>query len=205
VAGYPSNSFYVYQQVYDQAGKPIEGQVVDRNGDGVISDADKYLYKSPWAPVTMGLGSRLDWKNWDFGFNLRASIGNYLFNNVMQGYHNVSPAAVFEEVSGFYLNNRPKASVEMGWQTYNNHAIFSDYWVQNASFLKCDNITLGYSFNNLLKHGSYHGVGGRIYGTVSNVFCITKYDGIDPEVFGGIGGDIFPRPISFIVGLSLNF
>ncbi len=205
VAGYPSNSFYVYQQVYDQAGKPIEGQVVDRNGDGVISDADKYLYKSPWAPVTMGLASRLDWKNWDFGFSLRASIGNYVFNNVMQGYHNVSPAAVFEEVSGFYLNNRPKSSVEMGWQTYNNHAIFSDYWVQNASFLKCDNITLGYSFNNLFKHGSYHGVGGRLYGTVSNVFCITKYDGIDPEVFGGIGGDIFPRPISFIVGLSLNF
>ena len=205
VAGYPSNSFYVYQQVYDQNGKPIENQVVDRNGDGVISDADKYLYKSPWAPVTMGLASRLDWKNWDFGFSLRASIGNYMFNNVMQGYHNVSPAAVFEEVSGFYLNNRPKALVELGWQTYDNKSIFSDYWVQNASFLKCDNITLGYSFNNLLKHGSYNGVGGRIYGTVSNVFCITKYDGIDPEVFGGIGGDIFPRPISFILGLNLNF
>ena len=205
VVGHPSNSFFVYQQVYDQAGKPIEGQVVDRNADGVISDADKYLYKSPWAPVTMGLASRLDWKNWDFGFSLRASIGNYVFNNVMQGYHNVSPAAVFEEVSGFYLNNRPRKSVEMGWQTYNNHAIFSDYWVQNASFLKCDNITLGYSFNGLLKHGSYNGVGGRVYGTVSNVFCITKYDGIDPEVFGGIGGDIFPRPISFILGLSLNF
>ena len=205
VAGYPSNSFYVYQQVYGQDGKPIENQVVDRNGDGVISDADKYLYKSPWAPVTMGLASRLDWKNWDFGFSLRASIGNYMFNNVMQGYHNVSPASVFEEVSGFYLNNRPKALVEMGWQTYDNKSIFSDYWVQNASFLKCDNITLGYSFGNLFKHGSYNGVGGRIYGTVSNVFCITKYDGIDPEVFGGIGGDIFPRPISFILGLSLNF
>ena len=205
VVGYPSNSFYVYQQVYDQAGKPIEGQVVDRNGDGMISESDKYLYKSPWAPVTMGLASRLDWKNWDFGFSLRASIGNYMFNNVMQGYHNVSPAAVFEEVSGFYLNNRPRKSVEMGWQTYDTETIFSDYWVQNASFLKCDNITLGYSFNNLFKHGSYHGVGGRLYGTVSNVFCITKYDGIDPEVFGGIGGDIFPRPISFILGLSLNF
>ena len=205
VVGYPANSFYVYQQVYDKAGNPIEGQVVDRNADGVISDADKYLYKSPWAPVTMGLASRLDWKNWDFGFSLRASIGNYLFNNVMQGYHNVSPAAVFEEVSGFYLNNRPRNSVEMGWQTYNNHAIFSDYWVQNASFLKCDNITLGYSFNGLFKHGSYNGVGGRISGSVSNVFCITKYDGIDPEVFGGIGGDIFPRPISFILGLNLNF
>ena len=205
VVGNPSNSFFVYQQVYGKDGKPIEGQVVDRNGDGVISDADKYLYKSPWAPVTMGLASRLDWKNWDFGFSLRASIGNYLFNNVMQGYHNVSTAAVFEEVGAFYLNNRPRSSVEMGWQTYNNHANFSDYWVQNASFLKCDNITLGYSFNNLLKRGSYNGIGGRIYGSVSNVFCITKYDGIDPEVFGGIGGDIFPRPISFILGLTLNF
>ena len=205
VVGYPSYSFNVYQQVYDQDGKPIEGQVVDRNADGVISEADKYLYKSPWAPVTMGLASRIDWKNWDFGFSLRASIGNYMFNNVMQGYHNTSTASVLEAVSGFYLNNRPKSLVELGWQTYDNNTIMTDYWVQNASFLKCDNITLGYSFNNLLKRGSYNGIGGRIYGTVSNVFCITKYDGIDPEIFGGIGGDIFPRPISFILGLSLNF
>jgi iron complex outermembrane receptor protein len=203
---HPSHSFYVYQQVYDVNGKPIEGQVVDRNGDGVISEADKYLYKSPWAPVTMGFASKLEWKNWDFGFSLRASIGNYMFNNVMQGYHNVSKAAIFEEVSGFYLNNRPVESVNMGWQTYDTETVFSDYWVQNASFLKCDNITLGYSFNDLFKReGGYHGIGGRIYGTVSNVFCITKYDGIDPEIFGGIGGDIFPRPISFILGLSLNF
>ena len=202
---HPSHSFYVYQQVYDKDGKPIEGQVVDRNADGVISEADKYLYKSPWAPVTMGFASKLEWKNWDFGFSLRASIGNYLFNNVMQGYHNVSNAAIFEEVSGFYLNNRPVESVKMGWQTYDNETIFSDYWVQNASFLKCDNITLGYSFNDLFKSNGYHGLNGRVYGTVSNVFCITKYDGIDPEIFGGIGGDIFPRPISFILGLSLNF
>ncbi len=202
---HPSHSFYVYQQVYDVNGKPIEGQVVDRNGDGVISEADKYLYKSPWAPVTMGFASKLEWKNWDFGFSLRASIGNYMFNNVMQGYHNVGKAAIFEEVSGFYLNNRPVESVNMGWQTYDTETVFSDYWVQNASFLKCDNITLGYSFNELFKRSSYHGISGRIYGTVSNVFCITKYDGIDPEIFGGIGGDIFPRPISFILGLSLNF
>ncbi len=203
--GHPASSFYVYQQVYDENGKPIESQVVDRNGDGVISDADKYIYKSPMAPVTMGLSSRLDWKNWDLGFSLRASIGNYMFNNVMQGYHNVGTAAVFEEVGGFYLNNRPVSSVELGWQSYDNYAIFSDYWVQNASFLKCDNITLGYSFNELFKGSRYHGLSGRVYGTVSNVFTITKYDGIDPEIFGGIGGDIFPRPISFILGLSLNF
>ncbi len=203
--GHPSHSFYVFQQVYGVDGKPIEGQVVDRNGDGSISEDDKYFYKSPHAPITMGMASRIDWKNWDFGFSLRASIGNYMFNNVMQGYHNTSTASVLEAVSGFYLNNRPKSLVELGWQTYDNNTIMTDYWVQNASFLKCDNITLGYSFNNLLKRGSYNGIGGRIYGTVSNVFCITKYDGIDPEIFGGIGGDIFPRPISFILGLSLNF
>ncbi len=203
--GHPSHSFFVLQQVYDVNGKPIEGQVVDRNGDGVISEEDKYFYKSPHAPVTMGLSSRLDWKNWDFGFSLRASIGNYMYNNVMQGYHNTSTASVLEAVSGFYLNNRPKKSVELGWQTYDNNTIMTDYWVQNASFLKCDNITLGYSFNGLFKRNSYNGIGGRLYGTVSNVFCITKYDGIDPEIYGGIGGDIFPRPISFILGLSLNF
>ena len=205
VVGKPSHSFYVYQQVYDQNGKPIEGQVVDRNGDGVISPSDRYFYKSPWAPVTMGFASKLEWKNWDFGFSLRASIGNYMFNNVAQGHHNVSTAAILENVSGNYFNNRPISAVNMGWQTYDNETVFSDYWVQNASFLKCDNITLGYSFNELFKSGGYHGLGGRIYGTVSNVFCITKYDGIDPEIFGGIGGDIFPRPISFILGLSLNF
>ena len=205
VVGHPSNSFFVYQQVYDTNGKPIEGQVVDRNADGVISEADKYLYKSPWAPVTMGFASKLEWKNWDFGFSLRASLGNYMFNNVAQGHHNVSNAAIMENVSGTYFNNRPISAVEMGWQTYDNETVLSDYWVQNASFLKCDNITLGYSFNELFKSGSYRGIGGRIYGTVSNVFCITKYDGIDPEIFGGIGGDIFPRPISFILGLSLNF
>ena len=202
---HPARSFYVYQQVYDTNGKPIEGQFVDRNGDGEISEADKYLYKSPWAPVTMGFASKLEWKNWDFGFSLRASLGNYMFNNVMQGYHNVSPASVLEEVGAFYLNNRPVSSVELGWTTYNEHCILSDYWVQNASFLKCDNITLGYSFNDLFKSGGYRGINGRVYGTVSNVFCITKYDGIDPEIYGGIGGDIFPRPISFILGLSLNF
>ncbi len=203
--GHPASSFYVLQQVYDVNGKPIEGQVVDRNGDGVISEDDKYFYKSPHAPVTMGLASRLDWKNWDFGFSLRASIGNYMYNNVMQGYHNTSSASVLEAVSGFYLNNRPVKSVELGWQTYDNNSIMTDYWVQNASFLKCDNITLGYSFGGLFKRNSYDGVSGRVYATASNVFCITKYDGIDPEIFGGIGGDIFPRPISFILGLSLNF
>lgn len=81
----------------------------------------------------------------------------------------------------------------------------TDYFVQNASFLKCDNITLGYSFNNLFKSGSWKGIGGRVYATASNVFTITKYDGIDPEVYNGIDNNLYPRPISFILGVNLNF
>jgi len=202
--GHPSYSYYVYQQVYDKAGKPIEGQVVDRNGDGVITESDKYFYKSPNAPVTMGLSSRMEYKYFDFGFSLRASLGNYVFNNLMSGNVNMSAAELYSGGNNFY-GNRPVAALDYNWQTYDLEAKLSDHWVQNGSFLKCDNITLGYSFNNLFKCGSYNGIGGRIYATASNVFCITKYDGIDPEVFGGIDNNLYPRPISFILGLNLNF
>ncbi len=202
--GHPASSFYVYQQVYDKAGKPIEGQVVDRNGDGVITEADKYFYKSPMAPVTMGLSSRLEYKSWDLGFTLRASLGNYVFNNLMSGNVNMSAAEIYSGGNNFY-GNRPVAALDYNWQTYDLEAKLSDHWVQNGSFLKCDNITLGYSFDSLFKCGNYKGIGGRVYATASNVFCITKYDGIDPEVFGGIDNNLYPRPISFILGLNLNF
>ncbi len=202
--GHPASSFYVYQQVYDQAGKPIEGLVVDRNGDGVITESDKYFYKSPMAPVTMGLSSRLEYKTWDFGFTLRASLGNYVFNNLMSGNVNMSAAELYSGGNNFY-GNRPVAALDYNWQTYDLEAKLSDHWVQNGSFLKCDNITLGYSFDKLFKGGNYKGIAGRIYASASNVFCITKYKGIDPEVFGGIDNNLYPRPISFILGLNLNF
>ena len=203
--GHPASSFYVYQQVYDQDGMPIENCVVDRNGDGIISPDDRYFYKSPMAPVTMGLASRLEYKNWDFGISFRASIDNYVFSDVMNGYHNVGEGAILEQVSGNYLNNRPIDAVKYGWSTYYEVGTLSDRWVQNGSFLKCDNITLGYSFGELFKTGSWNGLSGRVYATASNVFCITKYKGIDPEVFGGIDNNIYPRPFSGILGLSLNF
>ena len=203
--GYPSSSFYVYQQVYDKNGKPLEGVFVDRNGDGVISDKDKYFYKSPNAPVAMGFNARLDYKNFDFGFNMRANIGNYVFNDTECGFRNVGPSSILESVSGNYLNNRLKSAVDYGWTTYDTYSTLSDSWVQNASFLKMDNITIGYSFYNIDKDDKYEGFNGRVYATVNNVFCITKYKGIDPEVFGGIDNNLYPRPFSFLVGLSLNF
>ena len=200
---YPANSFWVYQQAYDANGNPIENVVVDRNGDGQITFADRYLYKSPMAPVTMGLSSRIEYKNWDLGFAMRASIGNYVFNDVLRGGSNLAKSAVFEQ--SMYLANRPVAALDRNWQTYDLSSSISDYYVQNASFLKMDNITLGYSFANLFRTGGWSGIGGRVYATVNNVFTITKYKGIDPEIDNGVDQNIYPRPTTFIIGLNLNF
>lgn len=201
--GHPINSFLVYQQVYDKDGKPIEGAVVDRDGNGTISEADRYYYKSPNAPVTMGLSSRLEWKNWDLGFSLRASLGNYVFMDYYAGAACVSASELLS--ASTFFSNRPTLVLPLNWQTYNVTAIESDYWVRNASFLKCDNITLGYSFYDLFKTGNWAGISGRVYFTCSNVFTITKYDGLDPEIYSGIDNNMYPRPRSFILGLSLNF
>ena len=195
--GHPAGSFYVYQQVYDNNGMPIEGAVVDRNGDGTITTADKYLYKSPSAPWTAGFTSKLMYKNWDFSFSLRASFDNYVFNDLEAGSSNISSSQVLAQ-SG-YLSNRPLNVLGKAWQTYD--WVLSDYFVQNGSFLKCDNITLGYTFDQLF--GTK--IGGRVYATASNVFTITNYKGIDPEVAGGIDNSLYPRPFTALVGLSLNF
>ena len=198
--GYPHHSFYVYQQVYDANGIPLEGVYVDRNGDGAITSSDRYFYKSPDAPYTAGLSSRLQYKSWDLGFGLRASFDNYVYWDKEAGYSNVSKRY---DSSFSYLQNVIPGAVERNWSTY-DHAL-SDYFVHNASFLKCDNITLGYSFENLFKGGNYNGLTGRIYASATNVFTITKYDGIDPEVSGGIDNNMYPRPLTIQVGLNLNF
>lgn len=104
-----------------------------------------------------------------------------------------------------YLMNKTPQAVAEDWTTNTEQIALSDRWIHNASFLKCDNITLGYSFDNLFRTAGYHGLSGRVYGSVSNVFTITNYDGIDPEVYGGIDNNVYPRPISFILGLNLNF
>ena len=200
--GYPSNSFYVFQQVYDEAGKPLEGVYVDRNADGIINDSDRYIYKSPWAPYTAGLSSRLQYKGWDFGFSLRASFDNYNYWNKLQSYRNTEKR--FDSSYGYLQNTMPEA-IQAGWVTYDQNAAFSDYFVRNASFLKCDNITLGYTFSNLFKGGSYSGLNGRVYASATNVFTITKYKGMDPEVFKGVDSDIYPRPFTLLLGLNLSF
>ena len=196
--GHPASSFYVYQQVYDENGKPIENEFVDRNGDGTINGDDRYFYKKPTADVLMGLTSRLSYKSWDFSFSLRASLNNYVYNSVQAGGSDCNPTSVY---SFGALNNRPLMGVANNIQNLKDNTLLSDYFVQNASFMKCDNITLGYSFKKLFGAP----IGGRVYAAVQNVFTITKYKGLDPEVEKGLDNNIYPRPLTTLIGLSLNF
>ena len=198
--GKPASSFYVYQQVYGADGLPLEGVFVDRNNDGNISEEDRYCYKSPAAPYLAGLSARIQYKNWDLGFNLRGSFGNYVFNDRQAGYANVEKRY---DSSFAYIQNTTPTAVKNNWKTYS--WVLSDYFVEDASFVKLDNITLGYSFQNLFKGGSYNGLNGRVYLTATNVATITNYSGQDPEVFGGIDNSIYPRPFSMTLGVNINF
>ncbi|BEG98190.1 TonB-dependent receptor SusC [Bacteroides sedimenti] len=195
--GHPANSFYVYQQVYDKNGKPIENTFVDRNGDGTVNANDLYIYKKAAPDVTMGLSSKLIWKRWDFNFTLRANFNNYVYNDVDSNLSPLGTSAIYA-TSGF-LENRPKSALVTNFAGKGTWFL-SDYYVQNATFLRCDNITLGYAFNKL-----FGVLNGRAYATVQNPFVITNYKGLDPELNGGIDRNLYPRPVTSLVGLSLNF
>lgn len=199
--GYAANSFYVYQQVYDENSNPIENMFVDRNGDGIINSSDKYIYKKPAADFMMGLTSKMTYKNWDFSFSLRSSLNNYVYYDFLAGKANVSGSGLFSNTA--YSNTTPEA-IALGF-TGKGDYYMSDYFVRNASFLRCDNITLGYSFKNLFKTSAYKGIGGRVYATAQNPFIITKYKGLDPEVQSGIDSNPYPRAFTFLLGVNLQF
>ncbi len=200
--GQPVSAYYVYQQVYDQNGNPIRGAYVDRNKDGIINDADRYYYKKADPDVIMGFTSKVIFKEWDFSFSLRANINNYVYNAVEADNANLSFSSLY---SGSSWHNVVNMDMQKGWTSNGAKDVLSDYFVQNASFLKCDNITIGYSFQDIFKSTKYKGISGRVYATAQNVFTITKYKGLDPEINGGYDGNIYPRPFTAIVGLNLDF
>ena len=200
--GHAANAFYVYQQAYDKDGKPLQNTYVDRNGNGYIDSGDRYFYYKPAPDVTMGFGSKLMYKNWDFSFSMRASLGNYVYNDNLAGSCNIGTGSVY---ALSYAGNRLKDAVKLGFTNPLTEQFFTDYFVENASFLKMDNITLGYSFDGLFGGSKYKGISGRIYATVQNVFTITNYSGIDPEVASGIDNSLYPRPFTTVIGLNLNF
>lgn len=215
--GQPANSFYVYRQKYDANGKPIEvgaykdpknislgkykdiDAFVDANNDSVINSKDKYFDHNQNADITMGLSSKIIYKNFDFGFTLRASIGNYVYNAVAAGNLNVGETGIWNPL--LYYSNKPASAFDTNFKGTSTLTFLSDYFVQDASFVRCDNITMGYSFKNLFKVIS----SGRIYATVQNPFVLTPYKGLDPEIYGGIDNNIYPRAMVTVVGVSLNF
>ena len=196
--GYPANSFFLLEQVYDANGEPLEGVYVDQNGDGKINDDDRRIRYSKDPKVTMTIGSNFNWKNWDFGFSLRANIGNYVYADAIAGNSNIDNTWKNAKVNnlidagGHYFKGtvNPTVGIQM-----------SDYWLRNASFLRCDNITLGYTWPGLLKNQ----LRLRVYGAVQNPFVITKYKGLDPENFDGIDRDVYPRSITGTLGVVATF
>ena len=185
--GNPLNSFYVFQQVYDEAGKPLEGVYVDRNHDGQITDDDRYVYYKPDADVNIGLNTELSYKKWTLSASLRSSLGNYVYNNVQSDA---------EMKADMWTNNFIANRISSAPYTNFAQAQYkSDYYVQNASFLKLDRVTLAYNICDW----------ARVHFTAQNIFTITNYKGVDPEVAGGIDNNMYPRSRNFLVGASFNF
>ncbi|MCB0532537.1 MAG: SusC/RagA family TonB-linked outer membrane protein [Lewinellaceae bacterium] len=191
--GYPAWSFYVYEQVYDALGVPIEGLYVDRNNDGQITPADKYRFENRAADLLVGFYTNFTFGKFDLSTGGRASFGNYLYNNGQS--EQTSYNRLYAPTN--YLGNLQAIYKQIDFE---NPRLFSDHFVQDASFLRFDHITLGYNFANL---GALRNL--RVYGTVQNPFVITDYQGIDPEEFDGIDDNVYPRSRIFLLGLNASF
>ena len=195
--GQPMNAFYVYQQVYDAKHRPISGVYVDRNNDGQINADDKYFYHKPFADWTFGFNTSFNWKNWTAALSGHASIGNWVYNNA------ASDTEMLADLwTNSFVGNRLASAA---YTMFPQAQYLSDYYVRDASFLKLDNFTLGYTFPRLFKVTEDRFASLNIFGTVQNVCTLTGYDGIDPEVYGGIDGTMYPRPRTYVLGVKFNF
>jgi len=193
--GFPASSFFPYQQVYHETGKPIEGLYVDRSGQGgavVGNSLNKYHHKRPAPDFLMGFNSRLNYRKFEFSFSSRLSVGNYVYNNVESGrafYNGVYTQLHFRNIPNYVTDT-----------DFVNQQQYSDYYVQNASFFKMDYISAGYNFDEFSQN-----VRARLSLTVQNAFVITEYKGLDPEIASGIDNNIYPRPRTFLLGLNVTF
>ena len=194
--GQPTNSFYVYQQIYDANGNPIEGLYVDRNKDGVVNEKDKYVYKKAAPDVTIGFNTQLSWKALTLAVSAHANIGNYVYDNISS-----NGELLTDLWTNNFTNNRVVTAPQTNFRSSGQY--LSDYYVRNASFFKLDNITLSYRFD--LGKAADRGLSLDLFGTVSNVATITGYKGIDPEIFSGIDNNMYPRPRTYILGVKFNF
>jgi TonB-linked SusC/RagA family outer membrane protein len=190
--GYQANSFYVYHQQYAN-GKPVEGVYADINNDGTINQKDLYRYKSPFPKFTFGFSSQFTYGKWALNTVLRANVGNYMYNGITTG---AVKANILNPLG--YLANSLNDIYNTG---FINGQVQSDYYIQNASFLKMDNLGIAWNAGKIL----HDKVGLRFTANCQNVFTITKYRGLDPEIYGGIDNTIYPRARIFVLGANLQF
>jgi len=194
--GHAKNTFFLYHQVYDVNGKPIEGLFEDINRDGIINEKDKYLSKAPDANLFFGFSTNVSYKKWTAGVVMRANFNNYVYNNIYSNQGKLTQildAYTVHNGSVNYLDTRFEGKTDIQG--------FSDYYLENASFLRMDNLSLGYNLGALSKNRYTL----RLSATVQNVFVITKYNGLDPEVNGGIDNNLYPRPRIISIGANLDF
>ncbi|WP_239018544.1 SusC/RagA family TonB-linked outer membrane protein [Sphingobacterium corticibacterium] len=188
-------SYRVYRQVYAEDGSPLEGIYEDLNGDGIINDNDRYFYKSPLPTYLLGFTAQLNYKKWTLNTVLRSNIGNYVYDNVSSNF--ASRYNVLDPNGP--INNAPTSflGAQFEQKQYN-----SDYYIHNASFLKMDNLSLSYAAGSIFRNG-----GGRltISANMQNVFTVSKYKGVDPEIDGGIDNRFYPRPRTYVLGVNLDF
>lgn len=187
-------AFYVYKQVYDQeTGRPIEGLYADLNGDGVVNGDDRYLYHSPAPDWMLGFSTSVRWKRLTLSTSLRANVGNYVYNGTAMS----TGALNTMSYNSYQLNNLHSSFLDTRFTTRQYQ---SDYYVENASFLKMDNIQLSYNFGQITKWCSLN-----VSAMVQNVLTITKYSGVDPEVQSGIDSSVYPRPRIYSLTVGLDF
>ena len=191
--GYEPYMFYLYHQLYDEKGKPIEGAYADLNDDGEINSDDLYRYKSPSPDWILGFSTSLRYKKWNLGMSFRANIGNYVYNGMAMS----TGAWNTMSYNDYQLNNLSSSYLKTGFR---ERQFLSDYYVENASFLKMDNITLTYNFGKI-----WNCFNLNASAMVQNVFTVTNYSGVDPEVPNGMDSSFYPRPRIFSLGLGLDF
>ena len=197
IVGQPAFTFMVYEQVYDKHGDPIEGQYVDQNADGTINEDDLIMYHSKDPKVTLTWNNSFQWKNWDLGISLRASFGNYVYNQLKYENSRIYTTSAAQ----YQLSNLLSDTYLFKNSSGADLLPLSSYFVENASFLRCDNISLGYTFHDLINGN----LTLRLFAAVQNPFVITKFSGIDPEESGGVQGSPYPRPITTSLGIVATF
>lgn len=194
--GYSPYAYFVYKQVYDATGNPIEGLYEDLNRDGTVDQKDRYYYKKPASDVFLGINTQVSYKKYSLGITGHGAFGSYLYNNFN------SNNGVLRQIKN-PINFIGNASANYLETNFSNNQYLSDYYIENASFFRLDNINLGYNYGKILKGKASL----RIAASVQNVFIVTKYKGLDPENSSdtGVDNNIYPRPRTFSLGFNLDF